>query len=126
MLDLHETKDYSSWGELVKHLEATGNLRTAHSLICIIFKMNGEVKTVTLLDVLKNYVYERFEADKKPDWYQADELFAWLRRNGYAHEVAEKISVDYAKNLNAAYNKGAASGQIIKPIINDTSEASEP
>jgi hypothetical protein len=40
-----------------------------------------------------------------PDWYSAQELWEVLRREESPH-MANRLSVEYAKNLQLAFNKG--------------------
>jgi hypothetical protein len=44
-----------------------------------------------------------------PDWYSSQELWEVLRREESPH-IANRLSVEYAKNLQLAFNKGWAMG----------------
>jgi flagellar biosynthesis/type III secretory pathway protein FliH len=44
-----------------------------------------------------------------PNWYSAQELWEVLRREESAH-MANRLSVEYAKNLQQAFNKGYEMG----------------
>jgi hypothetical protein len=51
-----------------------------------------------------------------PQWYTPEEMRHYLFRHKYSAEIANELSVDYAMNLQRAFNKGFEMGQRTPPL----------
>lgn len=51
------------------------------------------------------------EADAAPNWYSADEMYDWLRRENYSEQIARELAALIAKNYQLAFSKGFEMGQ---------------
>jgi hypothetical protein len=46
-----------------------------------------------------------------PTWITAEEMFHYLRRKRYSHEIAAELAEDYATNLQRVFVRGFEMGQ---------------
>lgn len=65
-------------------------------------------------------VSTRDDALGEDRWYTRDELYHYLRRVNYAHEVADELAGWIADHLERAYRKGKDHGTGLTPVPNAT------
>jgi hypothetical protein len=54
---------------------------------------------------------EKLFGESAPRWYSGHELRKYLESENYSEEISEQLSMRYAANLQAAFNKGWSLGQ---------------